>query len=75
MCFLLPSCRVLFLLLVLHQLDVIFWNDLVMVEQELFNIIAHIALDNDLFPTAGQLRDTAARRKFLPEIFCHLLVI
>lgn len=61
------------LLLVFHELDVILGYILVLVQQELLNLVANVALDDDLLAAAGDLGDRCSGGELLAEILCYLL--
>lgn len=63
------------LLLILHQLDVVLGDDRVLLQQELLNLLAHIALHHDLLAAARNLRHRGARREFLAQVLGDLLVL
>ena len=63
-----------FLLLVLDKFYVIFGYDRVLLQQELFNLLAHIALYYDLLSSAGNLRYRRTCSEFLAEVLGDFLV-
>ena len=63
------------LLLILHAIDVVLWNLWVFLHQPIVNIIADIALDNDLLAPTGCLRHAAPGSELLPELLRDLLEI
>lgn len=63
-----------FLLLVLDELNVVLGNDLVVVDQPLFDVYTQIPLDSDeLSKIARSLGHTRPRSEFLPKFLCNLL--
>lgn len=63
----------LLLLLVVHKLEVILGYLLVLFEQELLNLVAHVSLDNNLLTTRGGLCDAGTGSKLLAKLLCDFL--
>jgi len=65
-----------FLLLILNQLNIILRNNaLILLQQELLDLLTHIALHDDLLPPTRRLRHTTARRELLPKVLGHPLQV
>lgn len=61
------------LLLILHLLDVVFRDLLMILRQPIKDIIAHISLHGNLLPARRRLRHATARRELLPKLLGDLL--
>src|SRR3569833_1100343 len=62
----------LFLRLVIHELNVVFGYVFVLLEQELLDLVAHVALDHDLLAATGCFRDGGPRSKLLAKLLGYL---
>ena len=68
------SPSIFFLLLILHQLNIILRNDTILLQQKLLDLLTHISLHHDLLSSARHLRYTRSRCKLLTQILSHFLV-
>lgn len=65
-------CATLLLLLVLDELNVIFWDVLVLFQQKLLNLGADVALYLNLFSSARKSSHRGPGRELLTEVLGHL---
>lgn len=65
----------LLLLLVIHKLDVVLGYLLILLQQELLNLVADVALHDDLLAARGYLGDRGARSKLLAQLLGDLFQV
>jgi hypothetical protein len=66
--------RLLLLLLILNLLHILL-RHIILLRHPLEHLIAHISLNRNLLPTTRSLRNRAARREFLSELFRSFLEV